>query len=158
MAAALPEDRPYASRVVDPPHLPRALHPLHAILLASTFPLWLGAVLADWAYRSSQNVQWINFASWLVAGAMVFSAFAFLWSLASWLRWRATRRDGGLPLVLLLLAVCVLGFIDALVHAKDAWAVMPEGLVLSVVVLVLTVAAHVVAFSSHRTRLPEARP
>jgi hypothetical protein len=38
----------------------RALHPLHAVLLASTIPLFLGAVLSDWAYASSYEVQWTN--------------------------------------------------------------------------------------------------
>ena len=150
--AAIPEDRLHAT----PPmadawrsrHPWRALHPLHAILLASTLPLWTGAVLADWAYHATQEIQWSNFASWLIAGALVFSGFAWLWSLVDWLRDGAARRGAGLLLMLLLLAVCLLGFVDALVHAKDAWAVMPEGLVLSVLVMLLALGANVVGFFS----------
>ena len=41
------------------------LHPVHAVLLASSFPLFLGALLSDWAYSNSYVVQWLNFAAWL---------------------------------------------------------------------------------------------
>src|SRR3546814_2173755 len=41
----------------------RALRPMHAILLAGTVPLFLGAMLSDIAYASSYQVQWTNFAS-----------------------------------------------------------------------------------------------
>lgn len=52
---------------------------------------------------------------------------------------------------LLLLAVAwVLGFINALQHAKDAWAVMPTGLVLSVIVTLLACAAAWVGLSNLR--------
>ena len=60
---------------------PKLLHPVHAILLASTLPLFLGALLSDWAYSSSYQIQWLNFASWLIAGALVLCGLALnmLW-------------------------------------------------------------------------------
>lgn len=129
-----------------------SLHPMHAVLLAGALPLFLGTLLSDWAYGASYEVQWNNFASWLLAGALVFSGFALLWSLVELLR--ADRR-GRRPIApfLLLLATWLLGFVNALVHAKDGWAVMPEGLILSVLVLVLAVAAIWSAFSSGRTEV-----
>ena len=48
----------------------------------------------------------------------------------------------------LLLALFVAGFINALVHAKDAWAAMPAGLILSVIVLLLAIGAIWAGFSS----------
>ena len=51
---------------------------------------------------------------------------------------------------LLLLATFVLGFINSLVHAKDVWAAMPAGLVLSLIVAVLAIAATWIGFSSLR--------
>ena len=68
---------------VDPPadrNPRRTIHPLHAVILASAFPLFLGGLLSDMAYRSSYEIQWSNFAAWLIAGAMVFAGLAFLWS------------------------------------------------------------------------------
>ena len=65
---------------------------------------------------------------------------------------RADRRGGRLLLYfLLLLAAWVLGFVNALVHAKDAWAVMPSGLVLSVIVTVLAVVAAWTGLSNLRS-------
>lgn len=110
--------------------------PLHAILLAGTVPLFLGALLSDLAYKDTYQIQWSNFASWLIAGAMVFCGFALLFALVNLVR---APRKAGQPLVyfLVLLATFVLGLINAFQHAKDAWAVMPSGLVLSVIVTVL---------------------
>lgn len=125
------------------------LSPLHAVLLAGIVPLFLGVLLCDWAYGSTYEIQWKNFASWLLVGALVYGGVALLWSLIDLVR--ADRR-GGRPLLyfLLLLAAWVLGFINALVHAKDAWASMPAALILSVIVALLAVAATVLGFTANR--------
>lgn len=114
---------------------------MHAVLAFSALPLFLGALLSDWAYFKSHQVQWTNFASWLIAGALVVAGLALLWALIDVLRSRATRHRGGTIYLLLLLASFILGFFNALVHARDAWGAMPEGLVLSAIVLVLAAAA-----------------
>ncbi|MPQ86509.1 hypothetical protein F0170_22535 [Pseudomonas sp. MAFF 730085] len=114
--------------------------PLHATLLAGTVPLFLGALISDIAYTQTFQIQWANFASWLIAGALVFCGFALLFALVNLVR---AERKSGQPVVyfLLLLATWVLGLINAFQHAKDAYAAMPTGLVLSVVVTLLTLAA-----------------
>ena len=98
------------------------IHPLHAFLLVLSVPLFLGGLLSDWAYSASYEIQWTNFASWLIAGGLVFAGFALLWAFIDLLR--GDRRWRGRPLIyfLVLLAAWVLGFVNALVHAKDAWA------------------------------------
>ncbi|MCK6189113.1 MULTISPECIES: DUF2231 domain-containing protein [unclassified Pseudomonas] len=114
--------------------------PLHATLLAGTVPLFLGALLSDIAYGQTYQIQWANFAAWLIAGALVFAGFALLFALVNLLR---AEHKTGQPLAyfLLLLAAWVLGLVNAFQHAKDAYAMMPAGLVLSVIVTVLTLAA-----------------
>lgn len=114
--------------------------PLHATLLAGTVPLFLGALLSDIAYTQTYQIQWANFASWLIAGALVFCGFAFLFALVNLVR---AERKAGQPTVyvLLLLVTWILGLINAFQHAKDAYAAMPTGLVLSMIVMVLTLAA-----------------
>lgn len=114
--------------------------PLHATLLAGTVPLFLGALLSDIAYTQTYQIQWANFASWLIAGALVFAGFAFLFALVNLLR---AERKAGQPTryVLLLLVTWVLGLVNAFQHAKDAYASMPGGLILSAMVLLLTLAA-----------------
>lgn len=124
-----------------------ALHPVHAVLLASALPLFLGALLSDITYARTYEIQWTNFSSWLIAGGLLFAALALLWATIDLFRADARDRRGLLLYWLLLLAAFLLGFANALIHAKDAWAAMPAGLLLSIAVAVLTVGAVAVAFS-----------
>jgi uncharacterized membrane protein len=126
------------------------IHPLHAFLLAASVPLFLGTLLSDWAYSSSYEIQWTNFASWLLVGALVFAGFALLWGLIELLRGDRSWRGRPLITFLVLLAAWILGFVDALVHAKDAWAKMPEALLLSIIVTALAIAAAWLGFSTLR--------
>ncbi|MFC3606955.1 DUF2231 domain-containing protein [Stutzerimonas tarimensis] len=118
-------------------HIP---NPLHATLLAGTVPLFLGALLSDAAYFRTYQIQWSNFAAWLIAGGLVFCGLALVFAVVNLIR---AEHKTGRPLVyfLLLLATWVLGFLNALQHAKDAWATMPAGLILSVIVTLLACVA-----------------
>jgi len=123
---------------------------VHAVLLAGTFTLFLSALLSDLAYGSTYHVQWTNFASWLIAGGLVLGGVALVFALVG-LR-HAVRRSGpSLLYLLVLLATWIVGFFNAVVHAKDAFAAMPEGLVLSVIAAVLAGVATWLGFSSLRT-------
>ncbi|OYW92578.1 MAG: hypothetical protein B7Z23_06190, partial [Pseudomonadales bacterium 32-61-5] len=104
----------------------------------------------DIAYYSSYQIQWSNFASWLIAGGLVFCGLALLFALVNLIR---ANRKAGRPLIyfLLLLATWVLGFINALEHAKDAWATMPLGLGLSVIVTLLACVASWVGLTKLRS-------
>jgi uncharacterized membrane protein len=126
-----------------------SLHPLHAFLLAGAVTLFVSALLSDIAYFNTAEIQWKNFTSWLQAGGLVFTGLAILWAVADLFRTVASKARA-LIYAVLLIATFVLGFIDELVHAKDAWATMPEGLVLSAIVAVLAVAATLLGFSSLR--------
>ncbi|SDS96460.1 Uncharacterized membrane protein [Halopseudomonas litoralis] len=128
-----------------------APHPLHAIFLAGSIPLFLGAMLSDFAYSSSYHIQWNNFASWLIAGGLVFAGLAILCGIIG--LFRADGRHGrALLSLLLLVATWIIGFINALIHAKDAWASMPTGLVLSVIVTILACIAAWLGLALVRTR------
>ncbi len=125
---------------------------MHAVLAFSTLPLFLGALLSDWAYAASYQVQWTNFASWLIAGGLVLAGVALAWAAVDVLRSARIDRRAGAVYLLLLLAGFVLGFVNALVHAKDAWAALPAGLLLSVVVLPLLAGASAIGLSRLRRR------
>ena len=128
----------------------RTLHPIHAVLVSAALPLFLGTLLSDWAYSASYEVQWTNFASWLNAGALVFVGLALAWAIVDSFR-ADRRRDRHKWLhVALLVVTFVVGFINALVHAKDAWAAMPAALILSIICVLLALAAIWSAFASHR--------
>jgi uncharacterized membrane protein len=129
------------------------IHPLHAVVLAGSVPLFLGAALSDAAYVATYQVQWSNFASWLLVGGLICSGIALLFLAID--LFRASRRAPGiLAYAIVLLATWVLGFIDALVHARDAWAGMPAGLVLSVIVTLLGCAGTWFGFRGRRPGVP----
>ena len=131
----------------------RAINPLHAVLLASTVPLFLGGLVSDIAYSSTYQIQWSNFSSWLLAGAMVFTGLALLWSFIELIR---ARPHKGWPLIsfLLLLVAFVVGLIDCFIHARDAFGTMPDGLIFSAIVTLIVIAATWAGFSSLRVGAP----
>ena len=124
-------------------------HPIHAILVAAALPLLAGALLSDFAYWKSHEIQWTIFASWLNAGALLVLGIALVAALVALFR-AAVRKGWRILYFLLLLATWVLGFINALVHAKDAWAAMPAGLWLSLVVAALACSAKWIAYMGMR--------
>ena len=117
------------------------------MLLAGTVPLFLGVLLSDIAYALSYEIQWKNFASWLIVGGLVFGGFTLPWALSRLFRSSQHRWRSAIYFVLLL-AAWVLGFANVLVHAKDAWATMPDGLILSGIVAALAIAATGFGFST----------
>ena len=128
----------------------RVIHPVHAVLLGSSLPLFLAALLSDWAYSSTYEVQWINFAAWLIAGALVLAGFALLWAVIDFFRSDVGRDRRSALYLLVLLTTFILGFINALVHGKDAWATMPEGLILSLLTVLLAAVSVWLGFSTLR--------
>lgn len=133
----------------DARHSGTALHPLHAFFLAGMVPLFIGVLLNDYAYWSSYELQWKNFASWMLIGALVFNGLAWLGSIFSLVR--ADKRMGK-PVIyfLLLLATFVLGILNSFIHAKDVWASMPTGLILSVITVILACIATWLGLASWR--------
>lgn len=116
-----------------------SLSPTGALLLGMPLSLFLGALLSDIAYYRSFELQWANFAAWLNAGGLLLGSVVVLVALIGFFR----RRDGGHRGLFLLLAAAmwVIGFVNALIHARDGWATMPTGLILSVIVALLALAA-----------------
>jgi uncharacterized membrane protein len=128
---------------------PAVLHPFHAAALAGTLPPFLGSLLADYAYWSSHEIQWSDFASWLIVGGLAFGAVALVCALAGLFGAPARSKPSGLYL-LVLAAMWLLGLCNALVHSRDAWAIMPTALALSAVVAVLSFAATWIGLSTRR--------
>ena len=127
------------------------VHPLHALFLAGMLPLFLGATLADLAYTNTFQIQWNNFASWLLAGGLVFGGVALAFAIAG-LFMASQRARGIIPYAVVLLVSWVVGFFSALIHARDAWGSMPTGLVLSAIATILACAALWLGFRTPHIR------
>lgn len=130
-----------------------SLNPAKALLLGFPVILFLSALLSDLAYYRSFEVQWANFASWLITGALLTGALVLLIGLVDLFRARRGRGRAGLFLVLVA-AMWVVGLVNALVHARDGWASMPTGLILSIIVAVLALAAAWAALAGTRGQEP----
>ncbi|WP_434989726.1 hypothetical protein [Xanthomonas melonis] len=121
------------------------IHPLHAAVLGGMWPLFLGALASDYAYWSSYQIQWSNFASWLLVGAMVLTTLALVCSLVG-----LARGSRNVIYLIALVATWVAGFFDALHHARDAWAIMPAALTLSAIATLFALVATWAALSGLR--------
>ena len=136
--------------------------PIHAILLAFPVALYPAALLADIAYLNTAVVQWTNFAQWLIASADLFAGLLLAWALASFFLGRGRAARGRSLLYLIVLAAMfVTGFVNALQHAKDGWAsVGSAGLVMSIVCSVLALVAALLLHSgtTANATIREVRP
>lgn len=130
------------------------LHPLHAILLAFPIALFAGALASDITYLNTAVIQWSNFSSWLIAGALLFGGLALAWAIVLVFIHRSAGLRGRAVLFLVLLAVMwIAGLINAFQHSRDAWSsVGTTGLVLSIVSTVLALAAGWIGYSAARRR------
>jgi uncharacterized membrane protein len=124
------------------------LHPWHAVLLAGMLPPFLGALASDIAFARTIEIQWQNFASWLLVGGLVFCGLTLACAIGGLVLGRRGAR--GWLYALLVLATFASGFIAVLVHAKDAWAMMPAGPVLSALTALLSLVAIAIGFAGTR--------
>ena len=127
----------------------RTIHPLHAVFLAGSLALFLSAALSDSAYASTYEIQWNNFASWLIVGGLVAAGIALIFAIVDLSR-PHRRAQGVVAYSAILLVAWLIGFFNALMHARDAWASMPGGLVLSVIVTLLAGVATWLGFATPR--------
>lgn len=118
--------------------------PIAAVCLAGALWFFAGASLSDAAYSKSYEIQWTNFASWFLVGALVLLAIvlvAAIFAIA-----RGVRGRSAFAYLALVAVAWLVGLWSAFVHARDAWATMPTGYVLSVVATLLAAIATWLAF------------
>lgn len=121
----------------------RPLSPLRGVLTAFPIALFSAAAATDWAYLSTEEIQWSNFSAWLNAGALVFGGLVLLWALIVLVaRWSAASRGRSLAAFAILAAMCLLGLVNAFQHSRDGWSsVGAIGLTLSILTALLALAA-----------------
>ena len=116
-------------------------HPIHPMLVPIPITCFVGTLVFDIAYARTADMQWANFADWLLTLGLVVSVFVVLAGLIDFLGDRRIRslRPAWIHAVGNAVAL-VIAIADAFVHTRDAYGQMPEGLILSaLVVLILAV-------------------
>lgn len=119
--------------------------PVYLLLFPIPVVCFLGALVTDIAYSASAYLMWLHFSEWLIAAGLAFGALAALVLLIDFIASRAIRvRIGWAHLVLFYVALVVELF-NSLVHTIDGWtAVVPTGMILSVIGALLALAAAVI--------------
>jgi uncharacterized membrane protein len=125
------------------PHLGLASQPVYATLVQFPAVCFVGTLLTDLAYWQTTNYIWETFSIWLLTIGCIVAAFAGVAGLITWFTHRHVR---ALPFaglhVLTSIVALVLAIVNAFVHSRDGYtAVVPQGLTLSIVVVVLMLLA-----------------
>jgi uncharacterized membrane protein len=117
--------------------------PAYLMLFPIPVVCFVGALLTDLTYASNAVIQWLAFSEWLIAAGLVFGAFAVLASLVELIAAEPLRsRIVGWGHIFLFWAAMIVELFNALVHSVDGWtAVVPTGLVLSIIGSILSVLA-----------------
>lgn len=102
------------------------------------FGFFVGALIFDIIYAKTANIFWMKNAAWLITIGLLFAIIPQLINLAVvWFSKRRIRSRGQVINFWLNVVGIVAALVNAFVHSRDAYAVMPDAIWLSI----LTVAA-----------------
>ena len=114
------------------------------------FGFFVGALIFDAVYANSADSLWVKSASWLIAIGLLFAVVPRLINLVRvWFpgpRPSTARDKGAFFLYLLGIAAAI---VNAFVHGRDAYATIPEGLLLSILTVALLVLGNVLVTLQH---------
>lgn len=125
------------------PRLGLASQPVYAALVQFPAVCFIGAMVTDIVYWRAPNAMWETFSIWLLTAGCIMAAFAGIAGLITWFSHRHVRtlRFAKLHALVSIVALA-LSIINAFVHSRDGYvAVVPEGLTLSVIVVILMLIA-----------------
>jgi uncharacterized membrane protein len=118
---------------------------IYGLLNPIPFGCFVAALIFDVIYSKSAVMQWDKGAAWLIVFGLLFAIVPRLINLTQlWITSRriATRAES-LDFWLNLFAI-VAAIVNAFVHSRDAYAVVPTGLWLSVCTVILLAIGHIV--------------
>jgi len=116
---------------------------IYLLLFPIPIVCFLGALVTDIAYSASAFLMWLHFSEWLIAVGLAFGALAALVLLIEFFASRAIRAGAlGWSHLVLFYAALIVELFNAFVHTADGWtAVVPTGMILSVIGAILALAA-----------------
>ena len=117
-------------------------HPIYSALLPIPVICFIGALITDIVYAGAPDMLWLDFSAWLLLAGLVAGGVAGLVLIVELIRAGRARTGALIVHFLLLLAAWVVEVFNSFIHARDGWtAVVPTGLVLSVIAVLLCLTA-----------------
>lgn len=108
------------------------------------FGCFVAALIFDLIYSHSAVVQWNKAAAWLIVFGLLFAVVPRLLNLARiWITSRATATGPDRIDFWLNCCAIIAAIINAFVHSRDAYAVVPAGVWLSVCTVTLLSISHI---------------
>ena len=120
----------------------RVAHFFFTLLNPAAYGAFVSGMIFDIIYFSTQEIFWVKAASWLNFFGLLFAIIPRLinlyqvWISRSLPQLFAERRSFWLNFVAIILAI-----FNAFIHSRDAWGVMPAGLILSLLTVLFLVIA-----------------
>jgi uncharacterized membrane protein len=111
---------------------------IYGLLNPIPFGCFVAALIFDITYSKTAVMLWDKGAAWLIVFGLMFAVVPRLINLTQvWITSRRTAtRTGKLDFWLNLFAI-IAAIVNAFVHSRDAYAVVPTGLLLSVCTVIL---------------------
>ncbi len=123
--------------------LARVTAPIYLLLFPIPVVLFIAALVTDIAYAKSANITWLNFSEWLIATGLLFGALAAIVLIVEFIASRAIRTGTiGWTHLVIFFAALVVELFNMFFHTRDGFtAVVPAGMALSIIGVVLALAA-----------------
>jgi len=125
---------------------------VYGLLNPIPFGLFVAALIFDTIYARSGVILWEKGGAWLITFGLLFAVIPRLINLVQvWITSRRTAmRSDKLDFWLNLFAIAA-AIVNAFVHSRDAYAMVPAGVWLSACTVILLSVAHVVVAVQHST-------
>jgi uncharacterized membrane protein len=126
------------------------------LLNPNPYGMFVGALIFDITYMNTRNVFWGKGAAWLVTVGLFIAIIprvlnlGHVWFQRRYPVSRIERVDFWLNLVAIAAAI-----VNAFVHSRDAYGMVPDNVILSVITVVLLAVAHI-AMAMNRLAVAEA--
>jgi uncharacterized membrane protein len=118
---------------------------VYSLLNPIPFGCFVAALIFDYIYAKTAVMLWDKSAAWLIFFGLLFAVVPRFVNLAQvWITSRRTATLADRVDFWLNLFAIVLAILNAFVHSRDAYAVVPAGVLLSACTVILLAIGHVV--------------
>lgn len=122
-----------------------AARALYGLLNPIPFGFFVAAFIFDIIYVRSADILWDKSAAWLITLGLLFAVIPRLINLVQvWITSRATTRASDKLDFWLNLVAIAAAIVNAFVHSRDAYAIVPAGVWLSACTVILLSIGHLV--------------